>query len=66
VDPVLSNAEIVAIWDHAMRSMRPRYGAVAPLRVEPERSYRGPTPAQAEADRKTLDAFIASEPGAEK
>ncbi|CAB3720091.1 hypothetical protein LMG3441_03740 [Achromobacter kerstersii] len=66
VDPVLSNAEIVAIWDHAMRSVRPRYGAVAPPRVEPERSYRGPTPAQAEADRKTLDAFIASEPGTEK
>lgn len=66
LDPVLSNAEIVAIWDHAMRSVRPRYGAVAPPRVEPERSYRGPTPAQAEADRKTLDAFIASEPGTEK
>ncbi|WMD19594.1 T6SS immunity protein Tli4 family protein [Achromobacter seleniivolatilans] len=63
VDPVLSNEEIVAIWDHAIRSLRPRYGAVASPKVESERFFRGVTPGQAEKDRISLDAFIASEPG---
>ncbi|WP_447987801.1 T6SS immunity protein Tli4 family protein [Achromobacter spanius] len=66
VDSTLSKDQALAIWDHAMRSLRPRYGAVAPPRVEPRSAFRGPTPAQAEADRKALDAFIASKPGTEK
>lgn len=66
VDSTLSKDQTLAIWDHAMRSLRPRYRAVAPPRVEPQSATRGPTPAQAEAARKALDDFIASEPGTEK
>ncbi|MGY2160989.1 T6SS immunity protein Tli4 family protein, partial [Pseudomonas tolaasii] len=48
-----------AVWDAILKSVRIRYGAVAP-KPDPWFNPRGPTPEQAAESKRILDEFIAS------
>uniref|UniRef100_UPI000382ADFA T6SS immunity protein Tli4 family protein n=1 Tax=Pseudomonas tolaasii TaxID=29442 RepID=UPI000382ADFA len=59
VNPSLTDYEAMAVWDAILKSVRIRYGAVAP-KPGPWFNPRGPTPAQAAESKRILDEFIAS------
>ncbi|WP_430389167.1 T6SS immunity protein Tli4 family protein [Dyella sp. 20L07] len=62
VSSSLTDHEAMAVWDAILPTIRPRPGAVAPVRPKDEPPSRI-TREQAERDRQTLDDFIASRPG---
>ena len=59
VNPSLTDYEAMAVWDAILKSVRIRYGAVAP-KPDPWFNPRGPTPEQAAESKRILDEFIAS------
>ncbi|MCX7079634.1 MAG: T6SS immunity protein Tli4 family protein [Pseudomonas sp.] len=61
VNPSLTDYEATAVWDAIVSSVRMRYGAVAPRRPEPTYPIFGPTPEEAAANRRALDAFLATD-----
>ncbi|WP_430389169.1 T6SS immunity protein Tli4 family protein [Dyella sp. 20L07] len=62
VSSSLTDHEAMAVWDAILPTIRPRPGAVAPVRPKDEPPSRI-TREQAERDRQALDDFIASRPG---
>ncbi|MDF3836062.1 T6SS immunity protein Tli4 family protein [Cupriavidus basilensis] len=65
VDAEYTDHEAIGVWDAIIGSIRPRGGAVAPpVPPAPPKptAYRSPTREQAEAERRGLDAFLASPP----
>ena len=59
VNPSLTDYEAMAVWDAILKSVRIRYGAVAP-KPDPWFNPRGPTPEDAAESKRILDEFIAS------
>ncbi|WP_038441639.1 T6SS immunity protein Tli4 family protein [Pseudomonas fluorescens] len=59
VNPSLTDYEAMAVWDAILKSVRIRYGAVAP-KPDPWFNPRGPTPEEAAESKRILDEFIAS------
>ncbi|AIG01553.1 lipoprotein [Pseudomonas fluorescens] len=59
VNPSLTDYEAMAVWDAILKSVRIRYGAVAP-KADPWFNPRGPTPEEAAESKRILDEFIAS------
>lgn len=59
VNPSLTDYEAMAVWDAILKSVRIRYGAVAP-KPDPWLNPRGPTPEDAAESKRILDEFIAS------
>ncbi|MDI3252389.1 hypothetical protein QK297_24915, partial [Pseudomonas sp. AL15] len=51
--------EAMAVWDAILKSVRIRYGAVAP-RPDPEANIRGPRVKEAAESKRILHEFIAS------
>ena len=49
----------MAVWDAILKSVRIRYGAVAP-KPDPWANYRGPSAEEAAESKRILDEFIAS------
>jgi hypothetical protein len=61
VNPSLTDYEAMAVWDAILKSVRIRYGAVAP-KPDPWANYRGPSAEDAAENKRVLDEFIASLP----
>jgi len=61
----LTDHEATAVWDAILPTIRPRPGAVAPPKPKDPLPPSSISREQAERDRQTLDAFIASRPGNE-
>ena len=59
VNPSLTDYEAMAVWDAILKSVRIRYGAVAP-RPDPEANIRGPSVKEAAESKRILHEFIAS------
>ncbi|MCI1737409.1 T6SS immunity protein Tli4 family protein [Pseudomonas sp. LH1G9] len=59
VNPSLTDYEAMAVWDAILKSVRIRYGAVAP-KPDPWANYRGPSAEEAAESKRILDEFIAS------
>ncbi|WP_223550497.1 T6SS immunity protein Tli4 family protein [Pseudomonas sp. A-B-19] len=59
VNPSLTDYEAMAVWDAILKSVRIRYGAVAP-KPDPWANDRGPTAEEAAENKRILDEFIAS------
>jgi hypothetical protein len=59
VNPSLTDYEAMAVWDAILKSVRIRYGAVAP-KPDPWFNPRGPSPEDAAESKRILDEFIAS------
>ncbi|UWF51841.1 T6SS immunity protein Tli4 family protein [Pseudomonas sp. N3-W] len=59
VNPSLTDYEAMAVWDAILKSVRIRYGAVAP-KPDPWANIRGPSPEEAAESKRILDEFIAS------
>ncbi|WP_449100915.1 T6SS immunity protein Tli4 family protein [Pseudomonas veronii] len=59
VNPSLTDYEAMAVWDAILKSVRMRYGAVAP-KPDPWANYRGPSAEEAAESKRILDEFIAS------
>ncbi|WP_455883792.1 T6SS immunity protein Tli4 family protein [Pseudomonas putida] len=59
VNPSLTDHEAMAVWDAILKSVRIRYGAVAP-KPDPWANYRGPSAEEAAENKRILDEFIAS------
>ncbi|NMY08461.1 hypothetical protein HBO38_08320 [Pseudomonas veronii] len=59
VNPSLTDYEAMAVWDAILKSVRIRYGAVAP-KPDPWANYRGPSAEEAAENKRILDEFIAS------
>ena len=59
VNPSLTDYEAMAVWDAILKSVRIRYGAVAP-RPDPEANIRGPRVKEAAESKRILHEFIAS------
>ncbi len=59
VNPSLTDYEAMAVWDAILKSVRIRYGAVAP-KPDPWFNPRGPSPEEAAESKRILDEFIAS------
>ncbi|WP_267129209.1 T6SS immunity protein Tli4 family protein, partial [Pseudomonas lactis] len=59
VNPSLTDYEAMAVWDAILKSVRIRYGAVAP-RPDPEANSRGPSVKEAVESKRILPEFIAS------
>ncbi|UVH52465.1 T6SS immunity protein Tli4 family protein [Pseudomonas sp. CBSPBW29] len=59
VNPSLTDYEAMAVWDAILKSVRIRYGAVAP-KPDPWFNPRGPRPEEAAESKRILDEFIAS------
>ena len=59
VNPSLTDYEAMAVWDAILKSVRIRYGAVAP-RPDPEANSRGPSVKEAVESKRILHEFIAS------
>ncbi|SFB58139.1 hypothetical protein SAMN05216248_1153 [Pseudomonas simiae] len=59
VNPSLTDYEAMAVWDAILKSVRIRYGAVAP-KPDPWFNPRRPTPEEAAENKRILDEFIAS------
>lgn len=59
VNPSLTDYEAMAVWDAILKSVRIRYGAVAP-KPDPWFNPRGPTREEAAENKRILDEFIAS------
>ncbi|WP_455883795.1 T6SS immunity protein Tli4 family protein [Pseudomonas putida] len=59
VNPSLTDYEAMAVWDAILKSVRIRYGSVAP-KPDPWFNPRGPTPEEAAENKRILDEFIAS------
>ena len=51
----------MAVWDAILKSVRIRYGSVAP-KPDPWANYRGPSAEDAAENKRVLDEFIASLP----
>jgi len=65
VEASLTDHEAIAVWDAILPTIRPRPGAVAPPKPKEPLPPSSISREQAERDRQTLDAFIASGPGNE-
>ncbi|WP_448120143.1 T6SS immunity protein Tli4 family protein [Pseudomonas veronii] len=61
VNPSLTDYEAMAVWDAILKSVRIRYGSVAP-KPDPWANYRGPSAEDAAENKRVLDEFIASLP----
>ncbi|WP_262382916.1 T6SS immunity protein Tli4 family protein [Pseudomonas proteolytica] len=59
VNPSLTDYEAMAVWDAILKSVRIRYGAVAP-KPDPWANIRGPSAEEAAESKRILDEFIAS------
>ncbi|WP_223530722.1 T6SS immunity protein Tli4 family protein [Pseudomonas sp. GL-R-19] len=59
VNPSLTDYEAMAVWDAILKSVRIRYGSVAP-KPDPWANDRGPTAEEAAENKRILDEFIAS------
>jgi len=59
VNPSLTDYEAMAVWDAILKSVRIRYGSVAP-RPDPEANIRGPSVKEAAESKRILHEFIAS------
>ncbi|WP_223530718.1 T6SS immunity protein Tli4 family protein [Pseudomonas sp. GL-R-19] len=59
VNPSLTDYEAMAVWDAILKSVRIRYGSVAP-KPDPWANDRGPTAEDAAENKRILDEFIAS------
>ncbi|WP_449100253.1 T6SS immunity protein Tli4 family protein [Pseudomonas veronii] len=59
VNPSLTDYEAMAVWDAILKSVRIRYGAVAP-KPDPWANYCGPSAEEAAESKRILDEFIAS------
>ncbi|WP_241194838.1 T6SS immunity protein Tli4 family protein [Pseudomonas synxantha] len=59
VNPSLSDYEAMAVWDAILKSVRIRYGSVAP-KPDPWANIRGPSAEEAAESKRILDEFIAS------
>ena len=59
VNPSLTDYEAMAVWDAILKSVRIRYGAVAP-KPDPWATIRGPSAEEAAENKRILDEFIAS------
>jgi hypothetical protein len=59
VNPSLTDYEAMAVWDAILKSVRIRYGAVAP-KPDPWANPRGPRAEDAAESKRILDEFIAS------
>ncbi|SDV01228.1 T6SS immunity protein Tli4 family protein [Pseudomonas vancouverensis] len=59
VNPSLTDYEAMAVWDAILKSVRIRFGAVAP-KPDPWATDRGPTAEEAAESKRILDEFIAS------
>ncbi|MDL2186576.1 T6SS immunity protein Tli4 family protein [Pseudomonas sp. ChxA] len=59
VNPSLTDYEAMAVWDAILKSVRIRYGSVAP-KPDPWANYRGPSAEEAAESKRILDEFIAS------
>lgn len=59
VNPSLTDYEAMAVWDAILKSVRIRYGAVAP-KPDPWANIRGPSAEEAAENKRILDEFIAS------
>ncbi|MBD8721706.1 T6SS immunity protein Tli4 family protein, partial [Pseudomonas fluorescens] len=59
VNPSLTDYEAMAVWDAILKSVRIRYGSVAP-KPDPWANYRGPSAEEATESKRILDEFIAS------
>ena len=59
VNPSLTDYEAMAVWNAILKSVRIRYGAVAP-KPDPWFNPRGPSPEEAAESKRILDEFIAS------
>lgn len=59
VNPSLTDYEAMAVWDAILKSVRIRYGAVAP-KPDPWFNPREPSPEEAAESKRILDEFIAS------
>ncbi|WP_231989061.1 T6SS immunity protein Tli4 family protein [Pseudomonas synxantha] len=59
VNPSLTDYEAMAVWDAILKSVRIRYGSVAP-KPDPWANIRGPSAEEAAESKRILDEFIAS------
>jgi Tle cognate immunity protein 4 C-terminal domain len=59
VNPSLTDYEAMAVWDAVLKSVRIRYGAVAP-KPDPWANIRGPSAEETAENKRILDEFIAS------
>ncbi|MDL2185630.1 T6SS immunity protein Tli4 family protein [Pseudomonas sp. ChxA] len=59
INPSLTDYEAMAVWDAILKSVRIRYGSVAP-KPDPWANYRGPSAEEAAESKRILDEFIAS------
>lgn len=59
VNPSLTDYEAMAVWDAILKSVRIRYGSVAP-KPAPWANIRGPSAEEAAESKRILDEFIAS------
>ena len=59
VSPSLTDYEAMAVWDAILKSVRIRYGSVAP-KPDPWANDRGPTAEEAAENKRILDEFIVS------
>ncbi|WDG44492.1 T6SS immunity protein Tli4 family protein [Pseudomonas synxantha] len=58
VNPSLTDYEAMAVWDAILKSVRIRYGSVAP-KPDPWANIRGPSAEEAAESKRILDEFIA-------
>ncbi|AMS21363.1 hypothetical protein AYK59_14940 [Pseudomonas synxantha] len=59
VNPSLTDYEAMAVWDAILKSVRIRYGSVAP-KPDPWANIRGPSAEETAESKRILDEFIAS------
>jgi hypothetical protein len=62
VNPSLTDFEAMAVWDAILKSVRMRFGAVAPPKPDPFYSMPGPSPEEIAEGKRVMDELLAPGP----